>query len=166
MKRIKTVNGYVIYEATSARDEANYNCGIGHYNLYLSSDIRDFGLSNSYPDYEDVDSMAVAIAYANGSQFAVATALAWELCDSTAEDTALRDEIERRLEAGQSIDYIRECYDTDEQHFDPELDWMERAAQHSDEPHDFCDDEEKMRDFAFLSKEEFLASYSYLTEAE
>lgn len=132
MKRIKTINGYAIYEATSARDEANYNCGIGHYNLYLSSDIKDFGLSNSYPDWEDVDSMAVAVAYANGSHFAVATALAWELTDSTVEDVALRDEIERRLEAGQPINYIRECYDTDEQRFDPELDWMERSAQHSD----------------------------------
>ena len=30
----------------------------------------------------------------------------------------------------------------------------------------FLDDEEKMRDFYLLSKEEFLASYSYLTEEE
>lgn len=163
MKRIKTVNGYVIYEATSARDEANYNCGIGHYNLYLSSDIRDFGLSNSYPDYEDIETMSEAVALANGSQFAVATEMAWELSDSTIEDVALRDEIERRLEAGQPIDYIRDHYDTENGCF--VLDWMD--AQHSEpEVHDFCDDEEKMRDFAFLSKEEFLASYSYLTEAE
>ena len=123
MKRIKTVNGYAIYEATSARDEANYNCRIGHYNLYLSSDIRDFGLSNSYPDWEDVDSMAVAVAYANGSHFAVATEMAWELSDSTIEDTALRDEIERRLEAGQPMDYIRDHYDTENGCFI--LDWMD-----------------------------------------
>lgn len=31
---------------------------------------------------------------------------------------------------------------------------------------DFLDDEEKMRDFICLTKEEFLASYSYLTEDE
>ena len=31
---------------------------------------------------------------------------------------------------------------------------------------DFFDDEEKMKDFNDLSKEEFLKSYSYLTEAE
>lgn len=31
---------------------------------------------------------------------------------------------------------------------------------------DFLDDEEKMRDFICLSKEEFLASYSYITENE
>lgn len=30
----------------------------------------------------------------------------------------------------------------------------------------FIDDAEKMRDFYDLSKEEFLASYSYLTEEE
>ena len=31
---------------------------------------------------------------------------------------------------------------------------------------DFTDDEEKMKDFYFLTKEEFLNSYSYLTEEE
>ena len=31
---------------------------------------------------------------------------------------------------------------------------------------DFCDDEEKMRDFKVMSKEAFLKSYSYLTEEE
>lgn len=31
---------------------------------------------------------------------------------------------------------------------------------------DFCDDEEKMEDFRNLSKDEFLSSYSYITEEE
>ena len=31
---------------------------------------------------------------------------------------------------------------------------------------DFCDDAEKMRDFHRLTKEDFLSSYSYLTELE
>lgn len=31
---------------------------------------------------------------------------------------------------------------------------------------DFCDDAEKMVDFLILSKEEFLESYSYITEQE
>ena len=31
---------------------------------------------------------------------------------------------------------------------------------------DFLGDEEKMRDFIYLTKEEFLSSYSYLTEDE
>lgn len=34
------------------------------------------------------------------------------------------------------------------------------------EPHSFIDDEEKMRDFVEMKKEDFLASYSYLTEEE
>ena len=31
---------------------------------------------------------------------------------------------------------------------------------------DFCDDAEKMRDYHHLTKQEFLKSYSYLTELE
>ena len=31
---------------------------------------------------------------------------------------------------------------------------------------DFCDDKEKMEDFRNLSKDEFLSSYSYITEEE
>jgi hypothetical protein len=31
---------------------------------------------------------------------------------------------------------------------------------------DFCDDEEKMKDFEKLSKDDFLSSYSYITEEE
>ena len=31
---------------------------------------------------------------------------------------------------------------------------------------DFCDDEEKMKDFEKLSKGDFLSSYSYITEEE
>ena len=31
---------------------------------------------------------------------------------------------------------------------------------------DFCDDEEKMEDFNKLTKDEFLSSYSYVTEKE
>ena len=33
-------------------------------------------------------------------------------------------------------------------------------------PSDFCDDKEKMLDFRELSKDEFLSSYSYITEEE
>ncbi len=31
---------------------------------------------------------------------------------------------------------------------------------------DFCDDEEKMNDFFYLSKQDFLDSYSYINEKE
>lgn len=117
MKRIKTVNGYAIYQATSKRDTENYGCEVGNYNLYLSSDIREYGLSYSYPEYEDIDSLAVALELANGSNYAVATALADELSDSTIQDMDLVLEIERRLDAGQTVAYITEVYDTDEQCF-------------------------------------------------
>lgn len=43
MKRIKTVNGYAIYQAMTQRDADNYNCEVGSFNLYLASDIRDYG---------------------------------------------------------------------------------------------------------------------------
>ena len=110
MKRIKTVNGYAIYQATTQRDADNYNCEIGCYNLYLSSDIRDFGLSCSYPEYDNIDSLSCALELAHGSSYAVACALADELSDSTIQDMDLVLEIERRLDAGACPDDIRNSY--------------------------------------------------------
>lgn len=110
MKRIKTVNGYAIYQATTQRDADNYNCEVGCYNLYLSSDIRDYGLSCSYPEYDNIDSLAAALELANGSSYAVACALAEELSDSTIQDMDLVLEIERRLDAGACPDDIRNSY--------------------------------------------------------
>jgi hypothetical protein len=49
------------------------------------------------------------------------------------------------------------------------LDYMElfeAEKQFRIDPQPFTDDAEKMRDFYFLTKDEFLASYSYLTEEE
>lgn len=117
MKRIKTVNGYAIYQAMTQRDADNYSCQIGSYNLYLSSDIRDYGLANSYPEYDDIDSLAAALELANGSNYAIACALAEELSDSTIQDMDLVIEIERRLDEGQTVELITESYDTDEQCF-------------------------------------------------
>ena len=113
MKRVKNCNGYVIYEAKSQRDVDNYNCQIGNFNIYTSTGIRDFGLTNSYPEYQDIDSLAEAIAICSGSMFAVADALADELSMSTAQDMDLVLEIERRLESGEALDTIRRCYDSE-----------------------------------------------------
>lgn len=127
MKRIKNVNGFAIYQAVSKRDAENYGCEIGNYNLYLATDIRDYGLSCSYPEFDDVDSLAVAMELANGSNFAVAEALADELSDSTIQDMDLVLEIERRLDEGQTVDAIRESYDTEEQCFieeQPEVEYI------------------------------------------
>lgn len=111
MKRIKSVNGYTIYQSTTQRDVDNYNCQIGSYNIYLSTDIRDFGLTNSYPEYDDVDSLTVALNICRDSKFAIACALADELSDSTVQDMDLCLEIERRFDAGESVEHIRDCYD-------------------------------------------------------
>lgn len=111
MKRIKSINGYTIYEATTQRDADSYNCEIGNYNIYLSSDIRDFGLTNSYPEYDDVDSLSAAIAMCSGSRYAVACALAEEISGSTAQDMDLVLEIERRLEAGESLQEVAASFD-------------------------------------------------------
>lgn len=208
MKRIKTVNGYAIYQATTQRDADNYNCEIGCYNLYLSSDIRDFGLSCSYPEYDNIDSLSCALELAHGSNYAVACALADELSNSTIQDMDLVLEIERRLDAGEALETIRDSYNTWDQYFyDPSVvPYLDAALQddptseHGGLDHlgetvrsfacdlghpvnlaelnealhkcgllpvgDFCSDEEKMVDFLAMTKEEFLTSYSYLTEAE
>ena len=113
MKRVKSVNGYTIYEATSARDEANYNCHVGEYNIYLSSDIRDFGLSNSYAEFESVETLSVAEAMCGASKYAVAVDLAEEISGSTAQDMDLVLEIERLLEDGLSIEEVRNRFDED-----------------------------------------------------
>lgn len=109
MKRIKTVNGYAIFQAVSERDAENYNCAVGNYNLYIAGDVREYGLSNSYPDYEDIDSLANALELANGSNYAIACALADELSDCTFQDMDLVMEIERRLDAGEDLDSIRDA---------------------------------------------------------
>lgn len=119
MKRIKSVNGYTIYEATTQRDAENYRCEIGHFNIYLSSDIRDFGLANSYPEYEDIEQLSHALVMASASRYAVACELAEEISGSTAQDMDLVLEIERRLDAGEALETVREeltaCYLPDEE---------------------------------------------------
>ena len=117
MKLIKTVNGYAIYQAMTQRDADNYNCEVGSFNLYLASDIRDYGLSNSYPEYENIDALASALELANGSNYAIASALTEELSDSTIQDMDLVMEIERRLDAGETVEQIAEKYDTINQTF-------------------------------------------------
>jgi hypothetical protein len=114
MKRIKSINGYTIYQSLTARDEENYGCQIGNYNIYQSADIRDYGLSYSYTEYDNIDSLSTCIELCEGSNFAVACAMADEISGSTAQDMDLCLEIERRLDAGESADAIRESFITDE----------------------------------------------------
>ena len=107
MKKIKTVNGYAIYQAVSERDAENYSCAVGSYNLYLATDVRGYGLACSYPEFEDIDSLANALEIAQASNHAIAEALAEELGGSTCVDMDLVMEIERRLDAGEEPDAVR-----------------------------------------------------------
>ena len=121
MKKIKQINGYAIYQAATQRDAENYNCQVGNYNIYVAQDIRDYGLTNSYPDYENIDTLVEALNICMASQYAIACALADELSSSTIQDMDLCLEIERRLDAGEAINTIRDCYDpeTDILHAEP-----------------------------------------------
>ena len=111
MKRIKSANGYTIYQAITARDAETYGCEIGSYNIYTSQDIRDYGLTNSYPEYDNIDTLTEALNICCASQYAIACALADELSDSTVQDMDLILEIEQRLDAGEAVNSIRDCYD-------------------------------------------------------
>ncbi len=102
MKRIKSVNGYTIYEATT-RDEARYNVEAGYFYLYFSSDIRDYGLSCCDPDME-AGSLAEAEAFATGTNYAAARE--YVEASSTAATYEEIAEIEKQLDAGLTVDDI------------------------------------------------------------
>jgi len=70
MKRIKSINGYTIYQAT-ARDVTRHNVEEGYFYLYFSSDIRAYGLAYSYIEME-AGSLEEAEAIATGSNYAAA----------------------------------------------------------------------------------------------
>lgn len=105
MKRIKSINGYTIYQAVSKRDQENYNCTIGNYNIYFSSDIRDFGISYSYAEFEDIDTLENAIEFCD-SNFAKAR----EYCENKSTCVSFEEieEIEKKLDNGMTIEEIEE----------------------------------------------------------
>ena len=84
MKRIKSINGYTIYQA-SARDVSKYNVEEGYFYLYFSSDIRDYGLSCCEWDLE-AGSIEEAEAFATGTNYAIAKEIVEET--TTAASTA------------------------------------------------------------------------------
>lgn len=96
MKRIKSINGYSIYQAVTARDEENYRCQTGNYNIYFSSDIRDYGLSYSDPNWEDIDSLDIAMELC-GDNYAKAKEIAEAA--STCVTFEEIEQIERNLDA-------------------------------------------------------------------
>lgn len=60
MKRIKALHGYTIYQATERDKERD--ALTSNYYIYFSSDIRDYGVSNSEYDWES-DTIEGAIEY-------------------------------------------------------------------------------------------------------
>lgn len=95
MKRVKSLNGYTIYLANE-RDEKKYT-GIeaGNFYVYFSSDIRDFGIANSYPEFE-CGNLKEAIENCGGNY-----AIAKEICESDHTCVTFEEieEIEKQLDA-------------------------------------------------------------------
>ena len=109
MKKIKAVNGYTIYQA-SARDASKYNVEEGYFYLYFSSDIRDYGLTNSEWDHE-AGSIEEAEAFATGSNYAIAKEIVEET--TTAASFEEIQEVEAKLDSGMSREEIEEAADAE-----------------------------------------------------
>jgi hypothetical protein len=117
MKRIEAMNGYTIMQAT-ARDVNKYNVEEGMFYIYFSSDLREYGLSMSDPDWE-CDSIEVAREWCSGTNFAIAREIVE--ARSTAASFEEIEEIEKLLDAGMSADEIEEIEDEEiDPNSDPE----------------------------------------------
>lgn len=95
MKRIKAMNGYTIYEVT-ARDEKQGNGTAGEYAIFFSSDIRDYGVAYSTPEYEGIDTLEQAVELIEGEGN---YAKARELCERESTAVTFEDieEMQERL---------------------------------------------------------------------
>lgn len=104
MKRIKAMNGYTIYELTQ-RDINNefFNATAGNYNIYLSSDIREYGLTNSTPEYEDIETLEEAVEICDGT-----TATAIEIINNSDIDNTVEnlEQVEEILTTAKSNNYL------------------------------------------------------------
>lgn len=96
MKKMKAMNGYAIYEA-GARDVEKYGYEAGCFYVFFASDVRDFGIANSYPEFDGLDSLEAAEACCGGNH-----AKAREIVESqsTAASYEEIEEIEKLLDAG------------------------------------------------------------------
>ena len=66
MKKVKSLNGYSIFEA-GPRDVDKYGYEAGSFYVFFSSDIRDFGIANSSPEYDGLDTLEAAEACCLGN---------------------------------------------------------------------------------------------------
>jgi len=96
MKRMKALNGYAIYEA-AARDVDKYGYEAGCFYVFFASDVRDYGIANSYPEFEGLDSLEAAEACCCGNY-----AKAREIVEAqtTAASFEEIEEVEKLLDAG------------------------------------------------------------------
>lgn len=111
MERVKGINGYTIMRAT-ARDVKKYNVTEGTFYIYFSSDLRDYGLANSDPDWE-CDSLVTALEWCVSSNYATAK----EIAESRTTAASFEEiaEIEKQLDAGMSPDEIEQEYEENDE---------------------------------------------------
>lgn len=106
MKRIKSMNGYAIYQAGS-RDVDKYGVEDGAFYVYFSSDIRDFGISNSEPEFEGLDTLEAAESCCTGNYAKAREIVEGRTTAASFEEIA---EVEAQLDAG-TIDEDGESID-------------------------------------------------------
>lgn len=111
MKKIKNLNGYAIYQA-SERDVKKYGFSDSGFYVYFASDVRDFGLTNSTPEFEDCGSLAEAEAHCTGN-FAIAREIVEERTTAASMEEIL--EVEAMLDAGADPESLNEYDEYDEE---------------------------------------------------
>jgi len=104
VKRIKNLNSYAIYQA-GARDVTKYGYEDGSFYVYFASDVRDFGLPNSTPEFEGCGSLEEAEANC-ARNFAKAKEIVEERTTAASMEEIL--EVEAMLDAGVDPDDIDE----------------------------------------------------------
>ena len=104
MKRIQNMNGYAIYQA-SERDVKKYGYEAGSFYVYFSSDIRDFGIEYSDPEFEGIGTIEEARAYCTGNYARAREIVESRTTAATFEEIA---EVERQLDAGRIAEDLEE----------------------------------------------------------
>lgn len=100
MKKAKATNGYTVYEATE-RDVEKYGFEAGRFYVFFSSDIRDYGIENSYPEFEGLDTLEEALAYCCGNYAKAREIVESRTTCATFEEIA---EVEAQLDAGKQFE--------------------------------------------------------------
>lgn len=104
MKRIKGINGYTIFQA-GPRDASKNGFEPGRFYVYFSGDVRDYGLLNSTPEFEDCGSIEEAEAHCTGN-FAIAKEIVEAQTTAAGMDEIL--EIETLLNDGADPNEVAE----------------------------------------------------------